>query len=312
MSNDGMSSSTSNRVPSLGLSEEKWPLVLTNPSKEGVVKIDGLDISKKYPGESIDGWTVSVSLKSDIETKDVVPDSSGPYFNAAALRLNPPGDLMKDALNSDSKTFNAHESWKIMVHRITLQTDGNRTALANDDGSCSTVLSEECVKAWEASPGKNWTSTPAITRTVPRECKLSLSAVGMPVAGRYENWSDSIADDAAKDIDWYKGSELVSVGSRPSLEGDEALLERISTQWDMIFIIWGYDDEKLDEGDERPSPRAKLVCTQALLKSGDGKNETSEGEKDTSEGQNGTNGAQRSGVSMMGLVPAAFAAFLLG
>lgn len=306
MGNDGMSSSDSNRVPPLGLSEDKWPLVLTNPSKEGVVKIDGFDISKKYPGESIDGWTVSVSLKSDIETKDVVPDPSGPYFNAAALRLNPPEDLVKDALYSDNKTFTAHESWMIKVHRITLQDDANRTALANDDGSCSNLLSEECVKAWEASPGKNWTSTPAITRNVPQECKFPLSAVGMPVAGRYENWSDSIADDdAAKDIDWYKGSELISVGSRPSLERDEALLERISTQWDMIFIIWGYDEEKLEDGDERPSPRAKLVCTQALLRSGGGKNETSEG-------QNGTNGAQRSGASMMGLVLAAFVAFLLG
>lgn len=301
------SSSVTNSAPPQGIAEDKWPLLMVKPDKKGTYSLEGFDISKKYPGESLDGWTVSVSLKSDIEAKDIIPDRSDEYFNAISLRLSPPEDLVKDGLKSKSKAFTPHDSWNVKATRISLRQPENRTALAGDDGSCKTLLSESCISAWEEAAGKNWESDDAFTDGIPNECRLYYVGEENPAAQRYENWSESINDDSAKDIDWYKGSELQSVASKPADKGDKELLDYVSAYWDMVIIVWGYDSSKLEESDNKPAPKAKLVCTGALTNQTGGGGDNNQG---GDEGK-GTNDAQNIEAGLYAVAIAAIATFWL-
>lgn len=167
---------------------------MAKPEKKGTYSLEGFDIYKKYPSESLDGWTAFVLLKSGIEAKDVVLDRSDEYFNAASLRLSPPEDLVRDVLKSESKAFTPHDSWNVKGTRISLRKPEKRTALAGDDGSCKTLLSESCISALEEAAGKNWESDDPFTvgiasrRWAPRHNWCLDEPTGLSVLRIQDQW----------------------------------------------------------------------------------------------------------------------------
>ena len=256
--------SNSYKNPPNDINENQWPGVMSNVSWEGKFAIDGYDISKEYPSKSMDDWSITVSTKDGFYGEKMGYNGSRPYFNAATLRLNPPKNLVKDALKEKGGVFKPHESWSIQASLINLLSQDNRTTIKQDDGSCSKLLNSTCVKAIEDAAAESFASSgnADFEKAFEDGCEFDYTATTLPIALSYENWGDSLNEKDAKFVDWYKGSEIQLAAS----EGHDSLSNDISNDgvsgsWDMVLVIWGYDDKAVSEAGKKTAPQAKLLCT---------------------------------------------------
>lgn len=284
-----------NEKPPWDIPSDQWPVLMASPDFEGEYAIDGFDISKEYPGEPMDGWTVSMSVKQ-IDADGVIDTETGKtIFVGSTLRLNPPEDLVKDAI-SDAGVFHPHPSWKISGYRYNLFRPENRTKLEDDDGSCTSLLTSECISAWEEQAGETWGSSKPVSSV--EDCRLEYSAAERPIAYSYSRWQDDVIDSAAaRNIDWYEGSEIQLLASEATGLDDEEMIARVGGFLDMVMITWGYNTSYFGEDDEPQTPTAKLVCTKGLYKLNNSEGSGAESENSDGNDENDGNDRNDNGVS---------------
>lgn len=123
--------------------EATYNKVLDSPNTVGRYSLEAPDISVRYPspGQFAD-WTLAVSVvsnfplprdnRSDSEWEDLT-------FTASRVRLTPPAGLDVDA------------SWEMCVMNWDINLETYPTQLRTDDGNCTSLLSEECIRDMEQS-----------------------------------------------------------------------------------------------------------------------------------------------------------------
>jgi hypothetical protein len=129
----------------------------------GIFKIPGYDVSKPFPGASIDGWTLSMAAL-DISHPTVVDATHEPMIGYS-LSIQAPEALIKDT-GDGTKAVNADPSWGMCMWIFYPPSSKDKTLWNNptnkplaDDGSCQGFLSDECIAALEKQA--TWQAYPA-------------------------------------------------------------------------------------------------------------------------------------------------------
>lgn len=135
----------------------------------GVFKIPGYDVSKPYPGEAMDGWTISIAaLDLPIPTFNA-PDEYSYYKPKVAMlgydiRIQAPDSLIKT--NADTKKVDTHPSWGMCMwswsppnhlEKELWNNKANKPLAA--DGSCKGFVPDACIAALEKQAADSYAYT---------------------------------------------------------------------------------------------------------------------------------------------------------
>jgi hypothetical protein len=130
-----------------GVPDSRYNELLDAPNATSQYPLSGRNISAPYPGSGpIDGWSWTVSVVADIPvslsnstTVDSYP--SNYTFTGSRVVLQAP----------TGPAAAAHESWFVCVVNWDIDLSKYPSKLRTDDGSCSSVLSDQCIRDIEAS-----------------------------------------------------------------------------------------------------------------------------------------------------------------
>lgn len=125
------------------------------PNVTGNFPFSGFDLSRPFPGTTMDGWSFDVQVTADIPAKVYGSENSG-FVTLSSIYITPPSGNISSV----------DGSWELCAHYI------GRAKAAGDDGSCSKALSEDCVS------GLNYHA--AVNSTVGGECYMILPTVCKP------------------------------------------------------------------------------------------------------------------------------------
>jgi hypothetical protein len=128
-----------------GMALSRYNEILNAPNATGQYNIPGPDISAPYPGSGpADGWSLTVSVVADIAMSESNSTTVDPYpnqtFTGSRVVLQTP----------TGPSSVAHESWFLCVINWDIGLEKYPSKLREDDGSCSSVLSEQCIRDVEA------------------------------------------------------------------------------------------------------------------------------------------------------------------
>lgn len=111
----------------------------------------GKNISAPYSEKSIDGWTWSISVTADVPIENAT-DPNAAYFTGTRITINTPPSLPK---SNSSRNLHVDKSWQTCIVKWRFG-EGYNDKLREDDGSCSSVLSKNCVTDIEAAVLKDY------------------------------------------------------------------------------------------------------------------------------------------------------------
>ncbi|KAH7136736.1 hypothetical protein B0J13DRAFT_80471 [Dactylonectria estremocensis] len=214
-----------------GVNSTRWPLIMADPDIEKIYPIDGYNTSMPYPGEKIDGWTVSVSVQKSIPAEGNI-ETSNPdgVFSLSMYRLNPPKALVQEQL-SENGTYRAHNSWGLGIgfERI---SGVDLEILNSDDGACLKLLDGEGEHngVIEMSGG---------------------SAFPFEVSS------------FATDIGWYNGSDFMSAVSNVTDAANATSVELVGNFLHRVSIYW-LDWEDVVDGYVNSTVRNTTICPRSV------------------------------------------------
>lgn len=123
---------------------------LDAPNATGNYPIAGPNISAPYSETSnLDGWSWSVDVAADLPIGSAYTSKYGndKFYTGGKLTFNAPASL----LSSSSRNLTVNDDWEICLYswQIGLNWGSSVAAYPNelriDDGSCSSVLTSECI-----------------------------------------------------------------------------------------------------------------------------------------------------------------------
>lgn len=134
--------------------DEGFLEALKKPNLTGTYEFATPNISSpEAPSEAIteesnsvlNGWSLSVGLTAGVPFREN-------HYLAGELVLHTPESLLTNITDEGSsrKNVSVIDGWNMCVMQWTLNTQPYPTALRNDDGTCSSVLSPDCIRAVEA------------------------------------------------------------------------------------------------------------------------------------------------------------------
>ncbi|KAK8087572.1 hypothetical protein PG997_002533 [Apiospora hydei] len=115
---------------------------LSGPDLTGAV--GSQEIADGWSPELVDGWSWQIHVKADIPVNNSEAEAQGKYFTGTQVALHTPP--FKE---------NVTDGWEVCV--MTWETNRDYSdGLREDDGTCSSVLSEDCRKAITDSVSEAW------------------------------------------------------------------------------------------------------------------------------------------------------------
>lgn len=176
--------------------------IINNPEKQnatGNFAIAGPNISApasfstnndgSFSGFSnIDGWSWSVAIVADLPlTNASVARNKSNFYTGGKLTFNAPSSLSP----SSSQDLSVDNDWQICVYTWSLWGTAYPNKLRSDDGSCTSVLSSQCVSDMEKAAAKSSDCACPISRNMPSCLELGNSSKlwDTTCAGRYFNTS---------------------------------------------------------------------------------------------------------------------------
>jgi hypothetical protein len=149
----------------------EFEAVVAASNATGVFKIPGYDVSKPFPGEPIDGWTMNVAAV-DLSRATRRSWNTGEdgiqrlVFSDAmvghSMTIQAPESLIKT--NDDgTKVVNTHPSWGMCMWNYGSPNQLQKERWNNpdnkplaEDGSCKGFLSDACIAALEKGAGSSY------------------------------------------------------------------------------------------------------------------------------------------------------------
>ncbi|KAK7941609.1 uncharacterized protein PG986_013996 [Apiospora aurea] len=120
------------------------------PNATGIYALSGPDLTGAVGSpELVDGWSWQIHVKADIPVNNSEPshrgeEAQGKYFTGTQVALHAP-----------PFQENVTDGWEVCV--MTWETNRDYSdALREDDGTCSSVLNEDCRKAITDSVSEGW------------------------------------------------------------------------------------------------------------------------------------------------------------
>lgn len=152
------------QVGPYGADSAEFLSYVANSNATGVFKIPGYDVSKPYPGEPMDGWTISLAAldirsyykrcsKSGNDPEICNTDST----IAHSMTIQAPDSLLKTEADG-TKLVNTDPTWGMCLwdfgfpsqrHKDRYNNQANKPLAA--DGSCAGFLSDACIEALQNS-----------------------------------------------------------------------------------------------------------------------------------------------------------------
>ncbi|KAL1837810.1 hypothetical protein VTJ49DRAFT_3375 [Mycothermus thermophilus] len=125
----------------------------------GIFHIPGYDVSKPWPGEPMDGWTIHLAML-DFSIPTIRECIHGDCVTNAAVGhstiIRAPDSLLKPGEEDGTKVVNAHPSWGMCIwdfgapsHLTPDRFNNKDNRPLADDGSCVGFLSDACIAALE-------------------------------------------------------------------------------------------------------------------------------------------------------------------
>lgn len=128
-----------------GVPDETYNQLMDSPNATSKYPLPAPDTSAPYPAPGpVDGWSLAISVVADIAMAESDSSTAAPHGNHTFTGSRV---LLQAPTESDS---NVDESWSICVIHWDLDLENYPARLRDDDGSCSSVLSEQCIRDLEA------------------------------------------------------------------------------------------------------------------------------------------------------------------
>ncbi|WZH48954.1 uncharacterized protein QYS62_010140 [Fusarium acuminatum] len=121
---------------------EEWQSLFKNPNATGTYAFEGYDVSEPSPAnKTVDGWTTTIRVANITDD----PDADQPYPGIDISVKAPDGMKLPELNSSQTNSSN----WHVCMSFWTLGQMEDRTTddVQDDDGDCSSFLSEECIEA---------------------------------------------------------------------------------------------------------------------------------------------------------------------
>jgi hypothetical protein len=146
---------------------EEWQSLFKNPNATGTYAFEGYDVSEPSPAnKTVDGWTTTIRVANITDD----PDADQPYPGIDISVKAPDGMKLPELNSSQTNSSN----WHVCMSFWTLGQMEDRTTddVQDDDGDCSSFLSEECIEALkDEAIGHSWNGRRCGNALrLPREC----------------------------------------------------------------------------------------------------------------------------------------------
>jgi hypothetical protein len=251
------------------LSIEEWQSPFKNPNATGTYAFEGYNVSEPSPAnKTVDGWTATIRVAN--VTDD--PDADIPY-PGIDISVKAPDGMKLPELNS-SRTNSS--SWHVCMSFWTpsRMKDGTTDDAQDDDGDCSSFLSEECIEALkDEALGHTWNGERCGTAPqLPRECdKYYIPTNGPTQTGSRKSSFDSFfriilltLDAVGANLSSFGGSTLISqsmqTNGQSGMSQEEAYDRAVRGVWTVVFD-WGRQTNFSYSKDDVMQPT--LLCMRA-------------------------------------------------
>ena len=128
---------------------------LNTPNATGDFPIAGPNISAPYSASStINGWSWSIAVAADLPITNAsisAPKDGDEFYTGGKLTFNAPPSL----LSSSSKNLSVNEDWQVCLFRWELNSAAYPNKLRTDDGTCSSILTSQCISDIEKAGREN-------------------------------------------------------------------------------------------------------------------------------------------------------------
>ena len=127
---------------------KNWELAMKNPNTTGSVPIMGYNISKPWPASDSrkNDWSLDAKLVADMPSAD----NKDKLHTGMGVSLSPPDYLVKK-LDNGTNVIDTDGSWHGCLTVIADLPDDVLKNGYDDDGSCRSLLGEECAKGYQAA-----------------------------------------------------------------------------------------------------------------------------------------------------------------
>ncbi|KAI0596915.1 hypothetical protein F4775DRAFT_584630 [Biscogniauxia sp. FL1348] len=163
--------------PDQGIDPSRWSAAMAAPNATATIPIRGFNISGAYSEQEISGWSMSIRVAADRETgwDDTGADLSG-YFVATSISIQAPDALLstEGGGGASSRTVKvaANPEWAVSAWPSIHLSENITAAAQNDNGSCLSFLSEQCIKDWQdeyVTSGPEYHAPPSSCNSTLRE-----------------------------------------------------------------------------------------------------------------------------------------------
>ncbi|KAF5667969.1 hypothetical protein FHETE_5509 [Fusarium heterosporum] len=176
------------------LSSEEWQALFKNPNATGTYTFKGYNVSEPSPAnKTVDGWSATIQVANITDD----PRGGAPY-PGIDISVQAPEGMKLPALNG-SQTNSS--SWHVCVTywKPGKFGDGTTNDAQNDDGDCSSFMSEECTDALQIAAfeyrrdGEGCSNLPSI----PEPCEKYYSGKSPGVFGQSPGGNLSVFDGSS-------------------------------------------------------------------------------------------------------------------
>ncbi|KAI1637572.1 hypothetical protein F4809DRAFT_316705 [Biscogniauxia mediterranea] len=240
-----------------------WEANLASPNATGGASIAGYDITQRWPGQAVDGWTLSLNVSRDIPGSERQGSAGGgdddqQAYTGTSIFLRGP-ESVRAALAANASAVDDETTWKICVVFIPngpQQGDGD-----SSNGTCTdNFLSAQCVGdlqqayADKFAQNQDCYGTPPST---PSSCGDVVNTANFSVQ--------------QFPLDSSNGTEVFVTASDGHDPGDdEAAWANATGKLWPVLTIWGWNVRA--GAPEGATPTAQLACIRAdqTVSGGDG------------------------------------------
>ncbi|KAK8041647.1 hypothetical protein PG993_006170 [Apiospora rasikravindrae] len=121
---------------------------LKTPNLTGTYDFSTPNISApRAPGKVTDesnsalsGWSISIAVRADAPYRD------DEHYTAGAVTIHTPESLLTNVTEGGQKNVSVLDEWELCVIQWDLRDEHYPPALRGDDGTCSSVLSPDCIR----------------------------------------------------------------------------------------------------------------------------------------------------------------------
>jgi hypothetical protein len=253
---------------------------LDHPNATDTFDLPGPNLTLAYPDAPTgQAWSWTISVTDDIpitNTSRAHKDWEGKFFTGSRLRLNiPPYVAAAANATAQNKTVVGYDRWNVCVMYWRWESFGAHKndsfpdKFREDDGSCSSILSSQCIQDWEALAVEEYSSTtggctaPVLSQV--ESCKGIEHADVLGLIGASMSYNSS---EFGKMFNESHHLDLLAYGGELHDRGNVTAYKKTASLPWMTLVLWGswpaQQFQNMGPAEATPvNTTAKLMCPRA-------------------------------------------------